>query len=85
MSFISKIRKIFKKKEVKKTPEQKQQEKLAAILPEKDIPSPLPQKLWVCELCTGTIDPGERWSKFNGKWYHSQCFKALKKGVYNGS
>jgi hypothetical protein len=48
-----------------------------------DIPSPVDKKLWVCEACKGTIDVGERWSKFNGSWYHKICFKKLKRMGYN--
>lgn len=30
------------------------------------IPSPVPKEAWVCDYCKGSIDVGERWSKFQG-------------------
>ena len=53
--------------------------------PQKQIPSPLPQDEWVCEYCRGSIDCGERWSKFDGKYYHKACFKLIKRGAFNGN
>jgi len=75
MGFFKNIKDKFFSKEDKK-PEEKVAEK---VLSAQDIPSPLPKELWVCELCKGTIDPGERWSKFNSKYYHKPCFKDLKR------
>ena len=64
----------------------KQEEKIEeAIKEEAPIPSPLPKDLWVCKACGGTIECGESFSKFNGAWYHKQCFKAMKRGIYNGN
>jgi hypothetical protein len=78
MSWLT--RKLFSREE--KVPGKKQIEE---SLPSEDIPSPLAKELWVCQACTGSIDCGERWSKFNGKYFHKVCLKNLKKGVYNGS
>jgi hypothetical protein len=48
------------------------------------IPSPIKQEDWKCNFCEGTIDVGERWSKFQGKYYHKFCFKKMKRGVSSG-
>jgi len=74
MSFFKRFLGLGKKEEIKQIEE-----------PIKQIPSPLPSKEWVCNACNGTIDPGERWSKFQGNYYHKECFKQLKKGVFNGN
>jgi hypothetical protein len=68
------LKNIFKKKEVQPIEEPIQQ-----------VPSPLSKDQWVCNFCGGTIDCGERWSKFQGKYYHKQCFKKMKQGVSSGA
>ena len=73
---------LFKKKDKEelKTEEVKEQPK-----PQSEwIQSPVPKEQWVCEGCKGSIDVGERWSKFNGKYYHKQCYKQLKKIAMGG-
>jgi hypothetical protein len=72
---VSWLSKLFGKEEKKGQVEQ----------PQQSIPSPVPQKEWICKACNGTIDPGERWSKFQGQYYHKQCYKQLKNGVFNGN
>lgn len=48
------------------------------------IPSPVPKEAWICDYCKGSIDVGERWSKFQGKYFHKACFKLIKRGAFAG-
>lgn len=68
--FLEKIKDFFKTENPKEEPT-------------KYIPSPVPQSEWVCVWCQGTIDPGERWSKFGGAYYHKQCLKQAQRGAYS--
>jgi hypothetical protein len=68
----------FLKKLFKKEKEEKKQ------VENQFIPSPVPKEQWICDFCNGTIDCGERWSKFQGKYYHKQCFKKMKQGIQGG-
>jgi len=68
--------KLFEKKEKPQEEEPKEEVR--------QIPSPLPKSAWVCNFCKGAIEPGERWSKFVGSYFHKQCFKQIKRGSFSG-
>jgi len=74
---------VFKMGFLKKLFNKEEKEEKKPELPHY-VPSPLAKDKWVCFLCQGTIDCGERWSKFQGNYYHKQCFKNMKRGIHSG-